>query len=1121
MSVRQQRLLNILHYQRYLALTDIDYSTSLDQYIINGNWRLSSIQLGLLALMIWTFYCILVEQCIYFVDMNSSTANSFYHLLVLATPIVQLLIHCCCRLQQQLQLHLIQTLADFAQRLQVNTLELAAPCWLCRLWFVTSVLYALHITTFGLFYWYVDRKLAHLLSLIVFYVHMVRSNYLITCYSSLVLLINNLLQAVAEKLQTSSQMSLEQFASYLLLFDELHLVCQQLLLQVYGGVLLLIYPYLALDTTCILYISAMNERYSVLKVPLVLSWLVPLLLYLCLPLIINNLDKQFRLAMVENQRSELYPFYWICRYLGIFCVDFNTKLKRLEFRYNLLSYSVHLLMQSYLLGCMVVLILFWSMGFVSEMTTTGNHFERLVLFAACISQFLQSLWTLGLQRTQVHIVRQLECYRRKYLSARRLRLPLRLFWLILFATAVYLVNYMRSGLIGWWYNRSIWFLLSTLGFPLRVLITSFMLGLYICLIHVVRSVLRSNQAQLEALAWELQQRKRLCNVVVKLRNCLDIHDRLFALCSDEFSLIYGFNIWLCLLFSSLDATSIIYIVTVSETNETLLAHIAMTAIWLSPTMLITATGFISSTVQTQCLGLLCLTHNAELAASKANELQALLSLLLMQIVAGSAFAYATFNPQLFELPIYTRVGNIFMLFNFHLACLFISLIYLCFYIKRRSLAALLALLLEHNRLDLNNRFARSFVIRFAIYVGLFTLCGITHVKALTHAQLAPLPCALLIVMFTYSYLLIGLIVVLYSCLAQLLAALLHLYNRDLLAAAAISASHCRLRLKQRNRLIHICHHQVNSHFGLLMIPLVIYMVSTAPGGPFYFITIVLELKVSREGLQNFAHAFVTSLMWNIPWLYSLVLALGNDFVTHEVSSVNVAMSVCHELRLYLRLLNLAGMLCCQFEAESCLLQCTKSSERYALVYASCVLLLTLSGFGFAQLQTQLLYMSIQSETGNYYETVNFRSFCLVLALLYGCLYGRRRRHLRLVQQLLQLNRLCYSPSSERCFRRYFVIYQSLLLLCVFNYVNGAIQAYMFDPAVLLFITVYSYGFFVIGLLLIFFVCLQRIVVAGLAHHNELLQQAVCRRVLLQRQQLLTLCAGELNDCFGDAADCSS
>ncbi|XP_041448213.1 gustatory and pheromone receptor 39a [Drosophila obscura] len=259
------------------------------------------------------------------------------------------------------------------------------------------------------------------------------------------------------------------------------------------------------------------------------------------------------------------------------------------------------------------------------------------------------------------------------------------------------------------------------------------------------------------------------------------------------------------------------------------------------------------------------------------------------------------------------------------------------------------------------------------------------------------------------------------------------------------------------------------------------------------------------------------------------------------------MSVCRDLRLYLRFLNFLGLMCWQFETERCLLQASPECERFALLYTVVMLSGTTAAFSFAHLQPQRFHLKIYNRTGNFYETVIFRLFCVVLWLLYLCLYLRRHRHMALVQSLLTINRKFVLGSADRQFLNNFILYGALSVIASVNYLNGYSRSGVDSIALVLSVLVYTYGFLVLCLLLVFFVCLKQIVTAGLTHCNEELRQGIssdsidvtpvlCGRQQLPslrgrqqlpslrgrqqlpslrgRQEILALSEGELNECFG-------
>lgn len=208
------------------------------------------------------------------------------------------------------------------------------------------------------------------------------------------------------------------------------------------------------------------------------------------------------------------------------------------------------------------------------------------------------------------------------------------------------------------------------------------------------------------------------------------------------------------------------------------------------------------------------------------------------------------------------------------------------------------------------------------------------------------------------------------------------------------------------------------------------------------------------------------------------------------------------------------MMCWHFDSEHCELVATPSCERYARTYTVVVLAAYTGCFTFAHLYPERFHLPMYNRTGNFYETLILRSTCVVLVLLYVILYVRRHRHRELVQHLLRLNRRCVDSSSDRQFRNNLILYGVLTVLCFGNYLYGYSRSGLAATSLAFCMVVYIYAFLVICLLLVLFVCFKQIMAAGLVHYNRQLCQGDLATGLRGRQQLLAVCGGELNDCFG-------
>lgn len=235
--------------------------------------------------------------------------------------------------------------------------------------------------------------------------------------------------------------------------------------------------------------------------------------------------------------------------------------------------------------------------------------------------------------------------------------------------------------------------------------------------------------------------------------------------------------------------------------------------------------------------------------------------------------------------------------------------------------------------------------------------------------------------------------------------------------------------------------------------------------------------------------------------------------------VNDTMSVCKHLREQLRALHLVAIMCARFDNERCLLRTTSYSEHYALIYLLIILSFTMFCFLCAYFYPETLFVEVYNKTEKIYENINIRGYCIVLSILYICFYVRRHRHIALVESLLQLSGIVSNDMTKRKHQRLFLVFKVLVSVNIFNHVYGFYHAKLLAVPMIIFIFIYSYTFFVTCLLTVFFVCLQQIVAAGVAHYNLQLEQRPISKWyftsnLNERQLILGHIAGELNQCFG-------
>ncbi|XP_017150832.2 gustatory and pheromone receptor 39a-like isoform X2 [Drosophila miranda] len=303
--------------------------------------------------------------------------------------------------------------------------------------------------------------------------------------------------------------------------------------------------------------------------------------------------------MEDPPSGELCVYYRICRYLGIFCIDYNFSKQRFRLRRSLICYVVHFAVQTYLIGCIAIMVLYWNHAFKEEMTQTGNHFDRLVMLLALGMLLVQNAWLIWLQAPHLRIVRKLEFYRRKHLQHLRFQLPKRLLWIIIISNMLYLYNFVKICILEWLSDATRLFVITALGFPIRYLVTSFTMGTYCCMVHLMRHLLLSNQSQISLIISQMRDPKLGSANVLRLRGCLDMHDRLVLLCNVEISLVYGFIAWLSWMFASLDVTGVIYLAMVVPSHRNPCVQIVGYLVWLTPSLMTCGASFMSNRVALQ------------------------------------------------------------------------------------------------------------------------------------------------------------------------------------------------------------------------------------------------------------------------------------------------------------------------------------------------------------------------------------------------------------------------------------------------------------------------------------------------------------------------------------------
>lgn len=287
---KDRKLLGFLRYQRYLGLNDIDYSKQLQRYIVHFDCYSGLSQLLVLLIVCGSLHGTLTGQCVYNPEMISKPVKAFYYLHLLMPPIIQILLNICLRSRQQRQRVLLQRMSLLAQRLLLNTEALPCPRWLYRLCLGSSTFYILHLTMFAMIFDDYCHQIQIIFYYICFFLHIIRKNFIITCYTSLVNVASNLLQAQAAQLSRALPgIHVDKLANYLQTHDEILLMCHEELVDVFGIALLVCLIFICQNSIFVAYLATLKSRFDYINILGILTWMTVNIIFMYMPLKINNL----------------------------------------------------------------------------------------------------------------------------------------------------------------------------------------------------------------------------------------------------------------------------------------------------------------------------------------------------------------------------------------------------------------------------------------------------------------------------------------------------------------------------------------------------------------------------------------------------------------------------------------------------------------------------------------------------------------------------------------------------------------------------------------------------------------------------------------------------------------
>ncbi|XP_033235572.1 uncharacterized protein [Drosophila pseudoobscura] len=558
----QKLLLTFLHYQRYLGLSDLDYSEAGRGYWLHATWYSYAAQF----LVAGTFFSALVaalSEPLYYINTGSMTGNIFDNAVMMTASVTQLLANLWFRSQQQTQVALLQRLSKVKEHLQVDTVALSSPRRMYRLWVGTWFFYGYMVGNFAASFWLAKPKLSHALTLLGFGLRVMSANFQYTCYSGMVCLLQRLLRAQAEELQIlvdTHPIPLEALAKSLRVHDEILMLGQREFVQVYGGVLLFLFLYQVMQCVLIFYVSTLKGSLNLRTTLTMSGWLAPMLLYLILPLMVNDVSNQF----LHYQR-----------YLGLSNLDYSQHQQRYTLHGTCVSYGLQFVVAVIFVSAFVS-ALAESVNYMQTNSLTGNIYDHAVILTVSVTQLLANLWFRAHQQAQVTLLRRLsKVMRLLKVNTLALGQPR---WVYRLWVAVCLWYAMMIGSFGssiWLSGMKLSHILTLLAFALRLLCANFQFTLYSSMVCVLQRLLSVQGELLQVLLGDPSGISREA-----LARCLRLHDEILMLSQGEFVQVYGGVLLFLFLYQVMECVLIAYVSTLEGFRS--MQELARIVCWISP-----------------------------------------------------------------------------------------------------------------------------------------------------------------------------------------------------------------------------------------------------------------------------------------------------------------------------------------------------------------------------------------------------------------------------------------------------------------------------------------------------------------------------------------------------------
>ncbi|KPU73683.1 uncharacterized protein Dana_GF27040 [Drosophila ananassae] len=290
----KRRFLGFLRHQRYFGLSDLDFPDSISAVWLRGSWLSFGIQILVAFVFVSALVAALAES-LYYLDTGTNTGKIFDNAVIISTSLTQLFANLWFRCHQNSQSKLLQRLSQMKLFGQLDARTENAIQWIYRTWLAICLFYILMIAMFAFKTWLTSLQFGRTVILLGFFFRCIQANYLFTCYSGMVCVMQGILRIQGEQLEqlvATDSLTIKSLAGSLRTHDLILLLGQSELVDVYGGSLLFLFLYQVMQCVLISYITTLDMFHSMRELILVSGWLTPLIFYIILPLAVNDVFNQ-------------------------------------------------------------------------------------------------------------------------------------------------------------------------------------------------------------------------------------------------------------------------------------------------------------------------------------------------------------------------------------------------------------------------------------------------------------------------------------------------------------------------------------------------------------------------------------------------------------------------------------------------------------------------------------------------------------------------------------------------------------------------------------------------------------------------------------------------------------